>query len=247
MEAGHWRMPFFASSDDAKPEIHSREFPDRNIQGPQPILVQFGCGWSVSENWHNFDASPTLWFERLPLVGRFCFKNAERFPTLARYGDIVKGLPFAPGSVDCVYASHVLEHLCHRDCLTALRNTWRMLKPGGVFRLIVPDLSWRVDAYVRAREVGKPHASTELMRSTMLGIEEEEPGAFGMLKRFLGRSRHLWMWDERSLTEALKGAGFQSVRRCRFGDAAHPAFAELENEGRFFEDGNPELALEAIA
>jgi hypothetical protein len=80
MESGRWRMSFFASSDDAKPDIHSpgfpgREFPDQKIQGPQPVLVQFGCGWSVSENWHNFDASPTLRFERLPLVGRFCFKN----------------------------------------------------------------------------------------------------------------------------------------------------------------------------
>lgn len=235
-------MPSFATADDAKPEMHGAE-----MQGPQPVLVQFGCGWSVSENWCNFDASPTLWFERLPLVGRFCFKNAERFPTLARYGDIVKGLPFAPGSVDCVYASHVLEHLSHRDCLTALRNTRRMLKPGGVFRLIVPDLSWRVDAYVKARGAGMPDASIALMRSTMLGIEEEERGPFGMLKRLLGRSRHLWMWDEGALADALTNAGFRSVRRCRFGDASHPAFAELENEGRFFEDGNPELALEAIA
>lgn len=55
------------------------------------------------------------------------------------------------------------------------------------------------------------------------------------------------MWDEGTLAKALTNAGFRSVRWCRFGDASHPAFAELENEGRFFEDGNPESALEAIA
>lgn len=66
-------------------------------------------------------------------------------------------------------------------------------------------------------------------------------------RKYTARSRHLWMRDEGALAEALTNAGFRSVRRCRFGDASHPAFAELENEGRFFEDGNPESALEAIA
>ncbi|MQP68452.1 hypothetical protein GE253_24335 [Niveispirillum sp. SYP-B3756] len=60
-------------------------------------FVQYGCGWTAPPGWHNFDASPTLRFERLPLVGRLYSKNGRRFPDNVRYGDIVRGLPLAPG------------------------------------------------------------------------------------------------------------------------------------------------------
>ena len=54
------------------------------------LYVQYGCGFSAPEGWKNFDASPTLQFERLPVIGRLFTKNASRFPENVRYGDIVK-------------------------------------------------------------------------------------------------------------------------------------------------------------
>src|SRR5262249_16855882 len=104
------------------------------------LCVQYGCGTSTAEGWRNFDASPTLRFERIPVVGRLYSKNGARFPGNAEYGDIVKGLPIADGSCDAVYCSHVLEHLALDDLHVALANTLRIVKPGGVFRLVVPDL-----------------------------------------------------------------------------------------------------------
>jgi hypothetical protein len=58
--------------------------------------VQYGCGLSSPDSWINFDASPNLWLERLPVLGRFYSgtKNLEgrivrsRFPENIRYGDI---------------------------------------------------------------------------------------------------------------------------------------------------------------
>jgi len=58
--------------------------------------VQYGCGWSAPINWRNFDASPTLRFERIPIVGRFYTKNASRFPRNVEFGDIVCGLTGIP-------------------------------------------------------------------------------------------------------------------------------------------------------
>src|SRR5687768_2759097 len=99
--------------------------------------VQYGCGWSAPPSWLNFDASPTLRFERLPIVGRLYSRNAQRFPRNVRYGDIVKGLPIAPVSCKGIYCSHILEHLSQEDVEIALANTFRYLRSGGTFRLVV--------------------------------------------------------------------------------------------------------------
>lgn len=66
------------------------------------MYIQYGCGWHTANGWLNFDASPTLRFEQVPVIGRLYTKNAARFPTNARYGDIVKGLPVADRSCNGV-------------------------------------------------------------------------------------------------------------------------------------------------
>ena len=123
------------------------------------LYVQYGCGCSAPGGWRNFDASPTLRFERLPLIGRLYTKNKSRFPANVAYGDIVKGLPIAPGSCDGVYCSHVLEHLSLDGFRTALRNTHGLLRPGGVFRLVVPDLEYYAKRYLSDPSLMQPRPS----------------------------------------------------------------------------------------
>lgn len=209
------------------------------------IFVQFGCGWSAPRGWVNYDASPTLRFERLPLIGRLYTKNASRFPDDVLLGDIVEGLPHPPGSVDGIYASHVLEHLSEQDCRQALRNVFALLKPGGTFRLIVPDLEWRARSYLDAAARGDADAAHAFMHSSFLGAQQRSRTLLGRLKDMLGNSAHLWMWDRRSMSHALEEAGFDRIRVCAFGDAADPEFALAEEPGRFIDDGHPEVALEA--
>lgn len=207
--------------------------------------IQYGCGFCAPDGWVNFDASPTLLFERIPLLGKLFTKNMARFPANVRYGDIVKGLPIREGTVDGVYASHVLEHLPLADCQTALVNTWRLLKPGGIFRLIVPDLRWRASEYVDAAAAGDPNAGADFIRSTDMGTETRARGPVGLASAIWGHSRHLWMWDEASMRSALQRAGFREIRRFAMGDAEDQMFARVEEFGRLMQDDHPELAMEA--
>lgn len=95
--------------------------------------VQFGCGLSAPESWQNFDNSPTLRLQKLPLIGIFIKgKNIPLFPKNVRYGDIVSGLPIKNGSCDVIYCSHVLEHLSLQDFRIAIKNTYNYLKPDGI-------------------------------------------------------------------------------------------------------------------
>jgi len=197
------------------------------------MYVQFGSGFCAPDGWHNFDASPTVRFERLPLVGRWYTKNNRRFPDGVRYGDVVKGLPIAAGSCAGVYASHVLEHLALDDCRRALREAYRILAPGGIVRIVVPDLRTAAKRYVVAADRGEKAAAYTFMRDTSLGVEARPRRMFGRVAELVGNSRHLWMWDEAALSSELEAAGFVHIRRAERGDSGDPAFELVENPLRF--------------
>lgn len=214
------------------------------------LYVQYGCGFSAGDGWLNFDASPTLRIERIPLVGNVISAamsgNVGRFPASVRYGDIRKGPLVPPGTADGVYASHVLEHLSLSDFRKALANTYLMLAHGGVFRLIVPDLFERARRYVAAAEKD-PRAAVSFLNTTMLGRERRAGGMLGILREFLGNSDHLWMWDESSIAEELRSAGFTQIRRCEMGDSGLRIFDMVEQSSRFYDTtlGIRECAMEA--
>jgi SAM-dependent methyltransferase len=219
------------------------------IQGRKQNMsyVQYGCGHSAPEGWTNFDSSPTLRIERWPLIGRFVTKNESRFPDNVRVADIVRGLPVADGSADGVYASHVLEHLTRSDFETALQNTFRMLKPQGLFRLIVPDLEARARLYVNKLDAGEKDANDWFMRATYLGLSSRPRSLMAKAGRLLGGSLHLWMWDFPSMEAQLRQAGFINIRRCALGDSKDAMFVRVEEPSRFLDasDHIVELAVEA--
>lgn len=197
---------------------------------PRSRYVQYGCGWSAPLGWRNFDASPTLRFERVPLIGRLYTRNRCRFPANVEYGDIVTGLPVAEESLEGVYCSHVLEHLSLADFRTALRNTYTLLKPGGVFRMVVPDLEWLVERY---SDDPSETAALALMRRCGLGLAKRDRNIGAFFVSWLGNSRHLWMWDFKSIRLELRHAGFDGIRRACFNDSRDGRFAEVEDRGRW--------------
>lgn len=192
--------------------------------------VQYGCGRSAPKGWRNFDASPTLLFERLPLIGRLYTKNESRFPKNVEYGDIVKGLPVPFGVSRCVYCSHVLEHLSLVDFRTALRNTKNILRPKGIFRFVLPDLEYLVKRYIND---SSNEAALEFMKSTSLSHEKRARSLKAFIKKWLGNSQHLWMWDYKSIQAELENIGFVESRRAFIGDSTDPVFLEVEDENRW--------------
>ena len=247
-------MVYFATRDQQTtngPGRHSVEDLAKSTEvSSEAVYVQYGCGFAAGAGWHNFDRSPTMRIERLPIIGAALGRlsgNRQQFPDDVRYGDICKGLPIADGTVKGVYASHVLEHLSYEDCLKALRNTYAMLEPGGAFRLIVPDLHERARRYLHDVENGSAEANSVFLRTAHLGREKPPKSWLDLLRMFIGGTDHLWMWDEASMSEQLMAAGFTNVRRCEFGDSGDPMFARVEDITRFIDPGldMTELALAA--
>ena len=192
--------------------------------------VQYGCGWHAPEAWLNFDASPTLRVERTPILRILSVRNPEPFPANVRYGDIVAGLPIADGSCELLYCSHVLEHLSLDDFTVALSNSFTIMAPGAVWRMVLPDLRLEAERYLADAE---PAAAEAFMRATGLGVAQRPRRIADRLRQALGHSRHLWMWDFESLSARLDAAGFCEIRRAVLGDSMHDEFAVVEDRARW--------------
>lgn len=98
--------------------------------------------------------------------------NISPGPHVDYIGSCIRMDQFADGSVDEVYASHVMEHLGFRvELPTALREVWRVLRPGGVFRTSVPDLE-RLCALFVHPQVPREQRFSLMMH--MFGAQEDE-------------------------------------------------------------------------
>lgn len=205
------------------------------------LYVQVGCGVCAPEGWRNFDASPRLRVERMAGIGSVLALTAGRlFPASAEYGDVRSGLPVGTGTADGVYASHVLEHVSRDDVAGAMAEMFRVLRVGGVLRLVVPDLRARAERYVREGR------GDDFMASLNMAGAAQARGVLGRARAAFGFSGHRWMYDEASMAAVLTAAGFAGVRRCAFGDSGDPMFDRVEDRGRFFHEGVPELAMQAM-
>lgn len=206
--------------------------------------VQYGCGLSAPNDWLNFDTSPTLRIQKLPIVGRLLKGRLNTvFPESVLYGDIVKGLPVADNSCDGVYCSHVLEHLSLNDFRIALKNTYKILTPGATFRCVLPDLEYIARSYVSSVDAKKETASIEFIgNGTLMGTTDRPKGIKDMIVSSFGNSNHLWMWDYYSLSAELKKTGFKEIRRAQFNDSKIDMFKSVEDPDRFVNA----LAIECI-
>lgn len=93
-------------------------------------LLNVGCGTAYHPSWVNIDANPTT-------------------PNVQAH-DARRGLPFDDGSLDAVYASHVLEHLRPDAGTRLLRECYRVLDRDGIIRLAVPNLEQIARLYLQS-------------------------------------------------------------------------------------------------
>lgn len=194
--------------------------------------MQYGCGYTSNpEDWINFDASPTLFLQRIPLLGRITRRYLRpRFPDNVILGDILHDLPIEKGSCNGIYCSHVLEHLTLEDFSAAIKNTYLNLAPNGIFRLVMPDLNSLIQQYIMSDD---PGASINFMAESLLGITKRERTISTFTRNFIGNSHPLWLWDLKSGKSELEKAGFKEIRNAQFGDSRDPKFHEIEDETRW--------------
>lgn len=92
-------------------------------------LLNLGCGTHFHNDWTNLDFVST---------GENVIAH-----------DLLKGIPFKNKSFDVVYHSHVLEHFRKEDGAAFMKECYRVLKPGGIIRVVLPNLETIVKNYIQ--------------------------------------------------------------------------------------------------
>lgn len=119
-------------------------------------------------------------------------------PRDAKRGDTLFPLPDADASVEEIRASHVFEHFSHRQGADVLKEWARVLKPGGLLRLAVPDLEYIARGFLAGR--------AEPWQAYLSGGHVDPHDV------------HLAQYDEPTLGVLMRNAGLVGVHRWK-GDA----------------------------
>ncbi|MGO9405461.1 MAG: class I SAM-dependent methyltransferase [Terriglobales bacterium] len=194
------------------------------------LKLNIGCGTSGIEGWVNIDNSPSILLSRLPF-GRRIFHTPD-WPRDVRRADVRKRIPFRDSSVSCIYSSHAFECLTYEESVAVARECFRVLRPGGILRIVVPDLGIFVRDYLA--DTANPMASHRFVSRLLLTSTFSDvvhPGA-----------HHQQMFDGRSLVHMLREAGFASPEVSTFGSSRIAEIGDIELESRRSES----LYVEAI-
>lgn len=199
--------------------------------GNDKIRLNVGCGATPVEGWVNLDNSLSVRFSRIPgamkamarfgLVESISLRVADAAKEFnVRYGSAMH-LPFKADSAEVLYSSHMLEHLDRAEARQFLAEALRVLVPGGIIRLAVPDLQMRAKAYVETGD-----ANTFMFS---LGPEESALRTYKAKLKFLatGNRGHRWMYDAASLSSLVESCGFVNARSLKAGETTIPEHGKL--------------------
>ena len=114
-------------------------------------------------------------------------------------GDILH-LPFKDNSFDEVKLIHVLEHVLRHQQVPCLREMYRVLEPGGVFYVEVPDFLSNCNALVEAAKLND-HETVRILTVGTYG-KQRAPG-----------DAHHWGYHAPFLRAQLQEVGFQGIEQ----------------------------------
>lgn len=122
------------------------------------MKLHLGAFDSGVAGWVNTDITPHIWISKFPgfpfLLHKLGLMSKARFEqhkngvfSMLVYLDLCKPLPYADVSVEAIFSSHVLEHLFMDEVEKLIAECHRVLKVGGVCRVVVPDLAKIISQY----------------------------------------------------------------------------------------------------
>jgi predicted SAM-dependent methyltransferase len=147
--------------------------------------LNLGCGPTARLGWINCDIDP--------------------WPGVNIVTNITKNIPLADNSMDYIVSIHVLPEIPYRDLDDVLQQIHRILKPGGVVRLSLPDADLAIQAYLNQDR-----------DYFLIGDEIVQDLGAKMIVQltWFGQSRCLFTYG--MIRELLARNGFIDIEKCSF-------------------------------
>jgi predicted SAM-dependent methyltransferase len=184
------------------------------------LKLHLGCFDQATKGWINTDITPHLWVARVPGLPRLLFRigkiTRDRLEQHKRgvfkeltYLDVTKRFPYSDETFDFVFSCHMLEHLFVHEAQACIADIFRVLKSGGICRIVVPDLDKIVADY-------NPDQPELFLKK----IFECDPQS---------RNAHHWHYNANSLLRVLRDAGFHEAYQCAYRQGRCPDLESLDN------------------
>ncbi len=237
-------------------------------------ILNLGCGTKTSHSPDviNIDWSIYLRIKKNPLLRPLVplvLKGIRRsrfdaLPDNIVVHNLAKGIPFPANSVDAVYHSHLFEHLDRDIAIVFLEEIKRVLKPGGIQRISVPDMERLCRDYVNHISISENDLAEgvkhddfvaaiieQSVRKEARGMRNSSTFMKGVETRLVGDARqrgetHQWMYDRINLRAKLLDLGFTNPQIHRYNTSSIPNWnqygldqddhgGEYKPESRYFE------------
>lgn len=162
--------------------------------------LQLGAGQNILAGWFNTDYFPR--------------KNIF-------FLDATKKIPAPENSFDYVFSEHHIEHIHYKEAVSMAKEIFRILKPGGIFRVCTPDLNTYLKSYFEPNPLNNLFISGILNNWIKNGFynaknyipkDGQENIAFFINDIFLNYD-HKFIYDNNTLSALLLDSGFSSVQQ----------------------------------
>lgn len=194
--------------------------------------INLGSSTDNPPRWMGISGGITIFFVNLPkFMLRFAYPFSKRskkktfaeFYASIKSGKVIHhnlfyGLPFNDNSVPNIFSSHFMEHLTYDSAKYVLQESLRVLKPGGMIRILVPSLQ----------------AEVERMQ---VAIQSYNEGDLAPVQKFMSEpyeelhdpfSHHRYMYNVPALLKIFQEAGFTSAVERQPGEGKFPDLQLLE-------------------
>jgi len=137
------------------------------------------------------------------------FLKAQEIGVLIKH-DCRKPLPFKSNSVDHIPCSHFLEHVFPDEVDQILKDYKRVLKVGGTLHIILPDIQFQVNNYLKKKKDGDSFAADEFIANTYLTRKKNYQSFKLHLLNLFNKTghKHHWMYDKESISRRIQDANF---------------------------------------
>jgi len=163
--------------------------------------LHWGCGPITPYGWVNSDIYP--------------------FPGVDVVADVLKGLPFPDDHFEIIVSIHVLPEISYSNLDATLKELLRVLKPGGILRLSLPDMDKAIQAYL----------DKDIDYFFLIPDDRIRSLSGKMIVQLLwyGVSKCLFTFE--FMEELLNRNGFVDIQRCAFRKTAsrYPAVTDLDD------------------
>jgi predicted SAM-dependent methyltransferase len=167
--------------------------------------LQLGAGGQEAVGWLNSDIAPA--------------ENEIYLDATARF-------PFPDGSFQYVFSEHVIEHVPWEGGLEMLKESHRVLAPGGKIRIVTPNLT----KFIQLLGAGSDEETQKIIDAKLKWHDWPDTPVNGayIFNKQVREWGHVFLYDSDTLRKTLELAGFEQITEYHVDELTDPVFREAE-------------------